>query len=192
MKTFQEFLDSAKANSGIEFSFDLMRMFEVASVNAFFCEGMYVNPDRLKGFSDIAVHFPRPFIGLNMDILVSDPDNYKSRVLFHELTHATGKKGVLGRIGISGTIANDSVFMDIEEIIAETGAKILCKHFGLNDAALDEKQACYIAKHAKRVKASGYLQDMDEIMVRAEAEAQRAVDYILKHWLHDIAVEQAA
>ena len=94
-------------------------------------------------------------------------------VLYHELTHATGHRSRLNRVGITGPILWASERYSKEELIAELGSCFLMTIKGLTVDATLEDGACYINHWMER------LRDDKKLVVEAAAQAQRAVDYIL-------------
>ena len=64
-----------------------------------------------------------------------------------------------------------------EELVAELGASLLCKHFNIlpSEALEDglENQVSYLASWLKRLESD------PKMIIRAGSKAQRAMDYIL-------------
>tara|TARA_R110001592_G_scaffold104354_1_gene293679 strand:+ start:21877 stop:22953 length:1077 start_codon:yes stop_codon:yes gene_type:complete len=94
--------------------------------------------------------------------------------LLHESVHATGHRKRLSRKMGSGFGSEDYAF---EELVAEMGASLLCRHFNIlpTEALEDglENQVSYIANWLKR------LQSNPKMLISAGSKAQRAMDYIL-------------
>ena len=94
--------------------------------------------------------------------------------LFHESVHSTGHAKRLKRKMGSGFGDEDYAF---EELIAEMGASLLCRHYNIlpTDALEDglENQVSYIAHWLKRLKSN------PKLIIQAGSKAQRAMDYIL-------------
>tara|TARA_R100000734_G_C3318438_1_gene112590 strand:- start:2774 stop:3784 length:1011 start_codon:yes stop_codon:yes gene_type:complete len=103
------------------------------------------------------------------------PDGYAMLpTLFHESIHSTGHPKRKNRtFGIFG----DKEYA-FEELVAEMGASLLCRHFNIlpSEALEDglENQASYIASWLKRLDSDpGFI-------IKAGSRAQAAVDYILQ------------
>ena len=86
----------------------------------------------------------------------------------HEIGHSTGHKSRLNRL----TLTNTKGYA-FEELIAEITAALLCVELGITSEARDD-HGHYIASW---LMALG--NDVDYIF-KAAAEAQKAVDYIIK------------
>lgn len=97
-------------------------------------------------------------------------------VLFHELTHWTGAKHRLDRLGER----HDKKAYAFEELIAEFGAAFLCARVGItNEPRVDHAQ--YIAHWVKLLK------DDSRALFRAASKAQAAVNF-----LEGLQVQEAA
>jgi antirestriction protein ArdC len=95
--------------------------------------------------------------------------------LFHELTHSTGHDSRLKRDGIAdGTFGpfGSEVYSN-EELVAEMGAAILCALAGIEQEAVFNNSAAYIATWLRK------LQSDHNLVIRAAAAAQRAVDLVV-------------
>lgn len=104
--------------------------------------------------------------------------NFKSEeeyyaTLFHELSHSTGHPSRLNR-DMSGIFGSPQY--SFEELIAETSACSLCNEAGIADAII-ENSAAYIKGWLHKLTL--IVREDDRFLVRAFAQAQRAVDYIL-------------
>lgn len=92
-------------------------------------------------------------------------------VLFHELTHWTGARGRIQRK--TGTSVFDRMGYAREELVAELGAVMLMKHFGIEIGNGD--------RHARYFQ--GWLRSAgskDVALKHAKKEAARAVKYLLE------------
>lgn len=87
---------------------------------------------------------------------------------FHELVHSTGKAMERKLAGMSKDIEAYSK----EEVIAEFGAALLCRHFGIT--AETNNSAAYIQSWSKRLK------DNPDWLISGANAAQKAVDYMLE------------
>ena len=94
--------------------------------------------------------------------------------LFHESVHSTGHAKRLSRKMGSYFGSDDYAF---EELVAEMGASLLCRHYNVlpTDPLEDglENQIAYLANWCKRIKSN------PRLLIQAGSKAQRAVDYIL-------------
>ena len=102
------------------------------------------------------------------------PEEYYSTA-FHELTHSTGHSSRLARQGVAeGTFGGfGSKVYSNEELVAELGAAILCGHAGIEQEAVLDNSAAYLAHWIK------VLEEDPKVIITAAAQAQRAVDLIL-------------
>lgn len=91
---------------------------------------------------------------------------------FHELVHSTGHSKRLNRDGITGTHRFGSNDYSKEELVAEIGASMLTGFAGISDVTFDNS-ASYIQSWLSKLK------DDKTLVVKAGAQAQKAVDYIL-------------
>jgi antirestriction protein ArdC len=92
---------------------------------------------------------------------------------FHELSHATGHPQRLNRSSLAEAAPFGSPSYAAEELIAEMGAAFLCAEAGISPAVITN-QAAYIQGWLTK------LQDDKRLVVLAAAQAQKAVDYVLK------------
>ncbi len=112
---------------------------------------------------------------VNQIFWAPSPDKtYQTRVLFHELGHATS---IPLKRSLGGNMFDDSYA--IEEIIAETISLKLMTHFGLTDPDSEAMQFNYIYSWNKYV-------DINPSAIELKAEA--AVSFILKNWLKDFSI----
>ena len=109
------------------------------------------------------VNMPRP------QLFESDEEYYST--LFHELVHSTGHASRLNRFEKDQAVAFGSHTYSKEELVAEMGSAFLCNTCGIAERTLINS-AAYIAGWLKRLK------DDTTFVVRAAAQAQKAVDYI--------------
>lgn len=91
---------------------------------------------------------------------------------FHEMIHSTGSKDRLAREGVIGQISFGSEVYSKEELVAEIGAQMLCSLAQIDNVTLDNSVA-YIQSWIKALKEDKTL------LVKAGAQSQKAVDYIL-------------
>ncbi|KAB2328963.1 DUF1738 domain-containing protein [Cytobacillus depressus] len=92
--------------------------------------------------------------------------------MMHELIHSTGHKSRLNREGVTGTLKFGSQTYSKEELIAEIGATMLNGIAGFSEVTFDNSVA-YIQSWLNKLKNDKTL------IVKAAANAQRAVDHIL-------------
>lgn len=93
--------------------------------------------------------------------------DYSLVTFFHELAHATRITKEVYR----------TLPYAVEEIVAETTAKLLMKHFGLNTEYTDERSDMYISKYSLG------LAEID--LELAAIKADKVVDFILNNWLFE-------
>lgn len=84
---------------------------------------------------------------------------------FHELVHSTGK--AMGR-----TQNHDHEDYSKEEVVAEFGAALLCRHFGITSQ--ENNTAAYLQSWSKA------LTDNPDWLIQGANAAQKAVDYMMK------------
>ena len=93
--------------------------------------------------------------------------------LLHEIGHSTGSQKRLARPGITNKIRYGSQGYALEELVAEMSSAFLLAEAGIGSEGLMDNSASYIASWIKS------LRDDPKLVVRAGAQAQRAVDHIL-------------
>ena len=93
--------------------------------------------------------------------------------LLHEIGHSTGSETRLARPGITDKIRHGSQTYALEELVAEMSAAFLLAEAGINSEGLMDNSASYIASWIKS------LRDDPKLVVRAGAQAQKAVDHVL-------------
>jgi antirestriction protein ArdC len=91
--------------------------------------------------------------------------------LFHELAHSTGHKSRLDRDGIKSVGFGTELYSK-EELVAEMGAAMLCGICGIDNAALIDNAASYIAHWRSKLAAD------PKLLICAAANAQKAADHI--------------
>lgn len=106
---------------------------------------------------------------------VAFPSGYSYMpTLLHESVHATGHAKRLCRKMGSFFGSDDYAF---EELVAEMGASLLCRHFNIlpTDALEDglENQLAYLATWCQKIESN------PKLLISAGSKAQRAMDYIL-------------
>lgn len=101
--------------------------------------------------------------------------------LFHELIHSTGHPSRLNRSSLTEKEGYGSDPYCKEELIAEIGAAFLCGHVGILDRTIDNT-AAYIQGWLKKLQADNTL------VVKAAAQAEKAVNFILGVTPHDAAL----
>lgn len=112
----------------------------------------------------ICMPFPEAFI--NTEACTATEGYYST--LFHEMTHWTGSKERLDRIG--GKKFGDENYAT-EELVAELGAAFLCAEFEITSAP-KENHASYIAGWLKALK------DNKHCVFMAASEASKAMSYL--------------
>lgn len=99
------------------------------------------------------------------------------KVLFHEMTHATGSSGRLQRPGI--TLPKEqrrpgSATYALEELTAELGAAYLCQLASISSESLEANAAAYLEAFLV------HLRQDKRFLFQAATAAQKAVDFLLK------------
>jgi len=112
-----------------------------------------------------------------------DDDRKWARVVFHELSHATGHWSRLARITMAGVRSSGAAMpgshdltlsYKLEEVIAEWSAMKVMEHVGL----MDTSSRIYMSKYAE-----GYLRMVPKAFLFTDhlrADADAAADYIIK------------
>lgn len=100
-------------------------------------------------------------------------------VYFHELVHSTGHGTRLGREEIITPNRFGSVPYSEEELIAELGAAFLRNIAAIDSDPVFQNSASYIEGWLSRLK------DDKQLIFKASAEAQKAVDYIIGDRFND-------
>ena len=135
-------------------------------------EGYHLGP-KVQNGEPKAYYVPsRDVINMPKRELFENPEGYYA-TLFHEMGHSTGHKNRLNRDTLTDLCAFGSTNYSKEELVAEFSASMLCGISGIENGVLDNS-AAYIAGWLKR------LRDDRQMIVSACAQAQKAVDYILK------------
>ena len=110
------------------------------------------------------VNVPRP------QLFDSNEEYYST--LFHELVHSTGHEKRLGRHGKDKPVLFASNDYSKEELVAEMGCAYMCGVCGIVEQTIDNS-AAYVAGWLRRLKND------KTFVVKAAAQAQKAVDFIL-------------
>lgn len=100
----------------------------------------------------------------------TSPESYYATT-FHELTHWTGHKDRLARDSILTAAPFGSAIYSQEELVAEMGAGFLCALAGIENKTIDQS-ASYLDHWLGNLKAD------PAMLVRAAAQAQKAVDFL--------------
>lgn len=100
-----------------------------------------------------------------------NPESYYG-TRFHETIHATGAGHRLNRQGVAGAINFGSDTYSLEELIAEMGAAFLSALSGISPENLKD-HAAYVQAWLHKLK------DNPTWVVKAAAQAQKAVNYLL-------------
>jgi antirestriction protein ArdC len=101
-----------------------------------------------------------------------DSEAHYYGTLLHEIGHSTGSETRLARPGIINNIRHGSESYALEELVAEMSAAFLLAEAGINSEGLMDNSASYIASWIKS------LRDDPMLVVRAGAQAQRALDHV--------------
>lgn len=125
--------------------------------------------------SDRACYYPAMDV-INMPLKgqFNSTGEYYS-TLVHETIHSTGHKKRLNRDSINGKENFDSYkhAYSYEELVAELGAAYLTAMFGVQTEDTQKNSAAYLQGWLKTFKSD------KQMLYKASADAQKAVDYIL-------------
>ena len=102
-----------------------------------------------------------------------DSEAHYYGTLLHEIGHSTGSEKRLARPGVTNKIRYRSHDYALEELVAEMSAAFLLAEAGIDSEGLMENSAAYISSWIKS------LRDDPQLVVRAGAQAQKAVDLVL-------------
>jgi antirestriction protein ArdC len=105
------------------------------------------------------------------ELFVSAEEFYATAM--HETVHSTGSKKRLARESILEAAPFGSETYSAEELIAEMGAAYLCAEAGISNAVI-ANQAAYVSGWLKK------LRNDRKLLVHAAAQAQHAVEYVLR------------
>lgn len=127
------------------------------------------------GISDRAFYTPTfDYIQMPNKTQFKTEGEYYS-TLVHEVIHSTGHKARLNRLSL-----NDAKFdskkhsYSYEELVAELGASYLTAMFGVATEQTQKNSAAYLQGWLSALKAD------KQMLYKASADAQKAVDYIVK------------
>lgn len=101
-------------------------------------------------------------------------------VLLHEIIHWSGHTTRLNRTGVMGRDSKHRLTMrdsTLEELVAEMGAERLARWLGLETYA---ETTYYLFGYLDLFVAAGEGKNLEQVVREADAEAQRAVEYITK------------
>lgn len=112
------------------------------------------------------------YINMPKKDLFDNAESYYS-TLFHELTHSTGAEHRVNRKSVVEASYFGSENYSKEELVAELGASFLCGICGIENTTINNSVA-YIQGWLKALKND------KKLIIYASAQAQKAVDYILK------------
>jgi len=152
--------------TGIDFVSSKRGGFRILGIMAAFARGCYSCPNRV------------PFLEREAIVLNLEPsDPYWYSVLFHELAHATGHHSRLSRIGIVDmqAYAYDLGVKAIEEIIAESTARLVLRQLGLSNQYTESQNENYILHFAREA-------NIDLSSNHIKTEVDRAYSFIMEHW----------
>lgn len=113
--------------------------------------------------TDDVINMPRK------DYFHSDEEYYST--LFHEITHATGHEGRLGRKSLLAINNFGDHSYSKEELVAEMGSAMLCSLAGISQKVVDN-QTAYINSWLKQIRKD------PKILMEAAAQAQKTIDFL--------------
>lgn len=144
----------------------------IATADAIF-EG-YNKPPGLKHAGSRAYYAPAAD-----DVTIPEKTSFYSdsgyyHTLFHELSHSTGHRARLNRPGFDlEKMDNSRTTYSKEELIADIGASMLCKHAQINPEI--ENTAAYCAGWSKAIRGS----DAKTLIIGAASAANKSTNHIL-------------
>lgn len=103
-----------------------------------------------------------------------DSEEHFYATLFHEMTHSTGSERRMARPGVTNPTRFGSHGYSHEEMVAEMGSAFLLAEAGIDSEPLMDNSAAYVASWLQA------LRDDPKLLVLAAAQAQKAVDHILR------------
>lgn len=160
---------------GIDFTFDELELQPNERINR--CERIvqgypspptYQEKDRGRAY----YHPVEDFVNMPPIEQHKSAEFYYS-VWFHELIHSTGHASRIGRKGIVEPTGFGSELYSEEELVAELGASFLSNIAGIDAEPVFQNSASYIQGWLSKLK------DDKQLVFKAAAEAQKAVDLIL-------------
>lgn len=112
------------------------------------------------------------------DICLFNTNEHYYSTLFHELIHATGHSKRLNREEVVNPTKFGSLQYSKEEIVAEMGASFLCASVHIDNEAVVENSAGYLAHWLEVLKEDS------KFIFKVAADSQKAVDFILNSNVH--------
>ena len=160
---------------GIDFTFEELRLLPNERINR--CERMvqgYPLPPQYQEKDLGRAYYDRVGDYVNMPpIEQHESAEFYYSTYFHELVHSTGHESRLGRKSLLDSTGFGSESYSEEELVAEFGASFLNNIVGIDSGQLLENSASYIQGWLSKFKGD------KQLVFKAAAEAQKAVDYIL-------------
>ncbi|HUT86361.1 MAG TPA: zincin-like metallopeptidase domain-containing protein [Elusimicrobiales bacterium] len=133
-------------------------------------------PVKIKhGLSDRAFYTPTfDYIQMPEKAQFKSEGEYYS-TLVHEVIHSTGHNARLNRLSLNDAkFDNKKHSYSYEELVAELGASYLTAMYGISTEQTEKNSAAYLQGWLKTFKAD------KQMLYKASADAQKAVDYIVK------------
>lgn len=111
-------------------------------------------------------------------VVIPKPHSFKTKeayiaTLFHEMIHATGHQSRLAREGVTSGAHFGDCDYSFEELVAELGSCFLSAHFGIDTSESFTNSTAYLQGWVKS------FEQKPDMLIKAAAQAQKAVDYIL-------------
>lgn len=180
--------DSAKVIKFLKYS-NVFNVEDIEGVDFQFEELQLLPNERISRCENLVADYPNPpeFVEkdrgrayyqpiqdyINMPpIEQHDSSEFYYSTLFHEMIHSTGHVKRLDREEVTTPNKFGSVPYSQEELVAELGAAFLCHMTGIENESLIQNSASYIQGWLSKLK------DDKQLIFKAAAQAQRAVDYI--------------
>ena len=160
---------------GIDFEFDEIRLLPNEKierceqiVNGYSSAPKYVEEDKGRAF-----YSPSKDIVNMPPIEQHDSAEFYYSTFFHELVHSTGHAKRLAREEVVTPNSFGSIPYSREELVAELGASFLCNTAAIDNELVFQNSTSYINGWLAKLKND------NQLIFKASAEAQKAVDYIL-------------
>lgn len=167
---------------GIDFKFEELRLLPNERIER--CERLiqgYPSPPKYQEKDRGGAYYHPTEDYINMPpIEQHDSAEFYYSTYFHELIHSTGHSKRLGRDEIVTPHRFGSVPYSKEELVAELGASFLRNIAAIDCDPILQNSSSYIQSWLKKLK------DDKQLIFKASAEAQKAVDYILGDTLNGV------
>jgi len=160
---------------GVDFEFEEIRLLPNERIER--CEkivqGYSSSPKYTEEDKGRAFYNPSTDVVNMPPIEQHDSAEFYYSTFFHELVHSTGHAKRLAREEVVTTNEFGSVPYSTEELVAELGASFLRNIAAIDSEVIFQNSSSYINSWLSKLKND------NQLIFKASAEAQKAVDYIL-------------